>query len=230
MNYLIVDDNTLARMSLRELISQTNLLEFAGECSNGAEAYQFITSRQVDLLFLDIEMPGISGIELMKSLPTKPIIIFTSAKKNYAVDVFDLNVADYIIKPVTPARLLEAITKAGKIFEKRNATISKVEKEFIFLKDKKALKKINISDILWIEAMGDYIKIHTPEKWYMAHTSLRLLEEKLPYEKFMKIHRSYIVALNKIDSIEDNIIHINKSMIPLADSCRQQLLEKLNTI
>jgi two-component system, LytTR family, response regulator len=230
MNYLIVDDNTLARMSLKELISQTNLLEFAGECSNGAEAYQFITSRQVDLLFLDIEMPGISGIELMKSLPTKPIIIFTSAKKNYAVDVFDLNVADYIIKPVTPARLLEAITKAGKIFEKRNATISKVEKEFIFLKDKKALKKINISDILWIEAMGDYIKIHTPEKWYMAHTSLRILEEKLPHEKFMKIHRSYIVALNKIDSIEDNIIHINKSMIPLADSCRQQLLEKLNTI
>jgi DNA-binding LytR/AlgR family response regulator len=230
MNYLIVDDNTLARMSLRELISQTNLLEFAGECSNGTEAYQFITSRQVDLLFLDIEMPGITGIELMKSLPVKPIIIFTSAKKNYAVDVFDLNVADYIIKPVTPARLLEAITKAGKIFETRNATISKVEKEFIFLKDKKALKKINISDILWIEAMGDYIKIHTPEKWYMAHTSLRILEEKLPHEKFMKIHRSYIVALNKIDSIEDNVIHINKSMIPLADSCRQQLLEKLNTI
>ena len=193
MNYLIVDDNTLARMSLKELVSQTNLLEYAGECSNGTEAYQFITSRQVDLVFLDIEMPGITGIELMKSLPVKPIIIFTSAKKNYAVDVFDLNVADYIIKPVTPARLLEAITKAGKIFENRNATISKVEKEFIFLKDKKALKKINFSEILWIEAMGDYIKIHTVEKWYMAHTSLRLLEEKLPPEKFMKIHRSYIV-------------------------------------
>jgi DNA-binding LytR/AlgR family response regulator len=126
--------------------------------------------------------------------------------------------------------LLEAITKAGKIFENRNATISIVEKEYIFLKDKKALKKINISEILWIEAMGDYIKIHVPEKWYMAHTSLRQLEEKLSPEKFMKIHRSYIVALNKIDSIEDNVIHINKNTIPLADSCRQLLFEKINTI
>jgi DNA-binding LytR/AlgR family response regulator len=230
MNYLIVDDNKLARMSLKELVSQTKLLEFAGECSSAAEAYQFINTHQVDLLFLDIEMPGISGIDLMKSLPVKPIIIFISAKQNYAVDVFDLNVADYLIKPVTPSRLLEAITKAGKIFENRNATISIVEKEYIFLKDKKALKKINISEILWIEAMGDYIKIHVPEKWYMAHTSLRQLEEKLSPEKFMKIHRSYIVALNKIDSIEDNVIHINKNTIPLADSCRQLLFEKINTI
>ena len=217
-------------MSLRELISQTKLLEFAGECSSGAEAYQFITTGQVDILFLDIEMPGITGIELMKSLPVKPIIIFTTAKRDYAIDVFDLNVADYLIKPVTPQRLLEAITKAGKIFENRNATISRVEKEFIFLKDKKILKKINISEILWIEAMGDYIKIHTPEKWYMAHTSLRQLEVKLPTEKFMKIHRSYIIALNKIDSIEDNVIHVNNNMIPLADSCRQQLFEKINMI
>jgi len=230
MNYLIVDDNKLARMSLRELISQTNLLEFAGECSSGAEAYQFITSQRVDILFLDIEMPGITGIDLMKSLPAKPIIIFTTAKQNYVFDVFDLNVADYLIKPVTPSRLLEAITKAEKIYKYRNATISSVEKEFIFLKDKKVLKKINISEILWIEAMGDYIKIHVPEKWYMAHTSLRLLEDKLPPEKFMKIHRSYIIALNKIDSIEDNVIHINKNMIPLADSCRQQLFEKINMI
>ena len=230
MNYLIVDDNKLARMSLRELISQTKLLEFAGECSSGTEAYQFITTGQVDILFLDIEMPGITGIELMKSLPEKPIIIFTTAKRDYAIDVFDLNVADYLIKPITPPRLLEAITKAGKIFENRNATISRVEKEFIFLKDKKVLKKINISEILWIEAMGDYIKIHTPEKWYMAHTTLRQLEVKLPTEKFMKIHRSYIIALNKIDSIEDNVIHVNNNMIPLADSCRQQLFEKINMI
>lgn len=217
-------------MALRELISQANLLEFAGECANGTEAYEFITSKQVDLLFLDIEMPELSGIELMKSLPVKPIIIFTTSKKDYAIDVFDLNVADYLLKPISQSRLLEAITKAKKIFESRISTLSKVEKEFIFLKDKKALKKINITDILFIEAMGDYIKIHIPEKWYMAHTSLRILEEKLPAEKFMKIHRSYIVALNKIDSIEDNVIHINKNMIPLADSIRQQLFEKLNMI
>jgi DNA-binding LytR/AlgR family response regulator len=230
MKYLIVDDNKLARMALRELISQANLLEFAGECTNGTEAYEFITSKQVDLLFLDIEMPELSGIELMKSLPVKPIIIFTTSKKDYAIDVFDLNVADYLLKPISLSRLLEAITKAKKIFESRISTISKVEKEFIFLKDKKALKKINIAEILFIEAMGDYIKIHIPEKWYMAHTSLRILEEKLPAEKFMKVHRSYIVALNKIDSIEDNVIHINKNMIPLADSNRQQLFEKLNMI
>jgi DNA-binding LytR/AlgR family response regulator len=230
MKYLIVDDNKLARMSLRELVSQTNLMDFTGECTNGTEAYEFITSNQVDLVFLDVEMPGMTGIELMKSLPNKPIIIFTSAKKNYAVDVFDLNVADYVLKPVQMPRLMEAITKARKIFETKSTSVSKVEKEFLFIKDKKVLKKINLVDILWIEAMGDYIKIHTKDKWNMANTSLRALEERLSPEKFMKVHRSYIVSIDKIEYIEDNVIYINNSPVPLADSYRNALYERLDML
>ena len=230
MKCLIVDDNKLARMALTELLTQARLVKLVGECSNGMEAYEFIKSNNVDLVFLDIEMPGMSGIDLLKSLPDPPIVIFSTAKKNYAVDAFELNVADYLVKPVAMPRLLLALQKAQSIFKHRNDTISKVANEFIFLKDKGALRKINLDDILWIEALGDYVKIHISGKWFMLHTTLKALETKLPSGKFLKVHRSYIIALDKIDYIEEGVIYIERSPIPLTETYRNQLLEKLHLI
>ncbi len=230
MKCLIVDDNKLARMAMKEFISQIKSVTLVGECSTGLEAYEFINNNQVDLVILDIEMPGMSGIELLQSLNNKPIIIFSTSNSNYAVDAFDLNVADFVVKPVTFPRLLQAIEKAQSIYDHRNTSVSRIEPDFIFLKDKGALVKISFSDILWMEAMGDYVKIYTPEKWFMAHTTMKSVEIKLPQANFMRIHRSYIVAINKIERIKEGAIIIGSSSVPLAETYRSQLMDRLNFI
>jgi DNA-binding LytR/AlgR family response regulator len=230
MNCLIVDDNKIARMLLMEFVSKMKQLTIVGECTNGVEAYDFLATNPVDLVFLDVEMPGMSGIELLQSLTKKPIVIFLTAKKSYAIDAFDLNVADYIVKPVTLPRLLQAVEKAQHIFSHRNDTFSKVEQDFVFLKEKGTLRKIKLEDIVCVEAQGDYVKIHTHDKWHMVHTTLKAMEEKLTSAKFIKVHRSYIVAVEKIDYIEENSIYINKTAVPLADSYKMQLMDRLNLL
>jgi DNA-binding LytR/AlgR family response regulator len=230
MKCLIVDDNKMARMATAELLNQTKMVKVTGECSSGLEAYTFIKSNPVDLVILDIEMPGMSGIDLLKSLPDAPIVIFSTAKKNYAVDAFELNVADYIIKPVSLPRLLQAIEKARSIFKHRHDVVSKIAHDFIFLKDKGTLRKIKLSDILWIEALGDYVKIHVTDKWFMLHTTLKQLEGKLPSANFLKVHRSYIIALDKIDYIEEGVIYVNRAPVPLTETYRNLLMERLNLI
>ncbi|MBY0476594.1 MAG: LytTR family DNA-binding domain-containing protein [Chitinophagaceae bacterium] len=230
MKCLIVDDNKLARMALKEFISQIKTLTLLGESTTGMEAYEFINTKPVDLVFLDIEMPGMSGIELLQSLSNKPIIIFSTSNSNYAVDAFDLNVADFVVKPVTFPRLLQSVEKAQSIYDHRNTSVSRIEPDFIFLKDKGALVKISFSDILWMEAMGDYVKIYTSEKWFMAHTTMKSVEIKLPQANFMRVHRSYIVAISKIERIKEGAIIIGTSSVPLAETYRSQLMDRLNLI
>lgn len=217
-------------MALKEFISQIKTLTLLGESTTGMEAYEFINTKPVDLVFLDIEMPGMSGIELLQSLSNKPIIIFSTSNSNYAVDAFELNVADFIVKPITFPRLLQSVEKAQSIYDHRNTSVSRIEPDFIFLKDKGALVKISFSDILWMEAMGDYVKIYTPEKWFMAHTTMKSVEVKLPQANFMRVHRSYIVAISKIERIKEGAIIIGTSSVPLAETYRSQLMDRLNLI
>lgn len=230
MRCLIVDDNELARVMLGHLVTQTGLLEVIGQCRDAIEAHQHITRDSPDLVFLDIEMPGMSGIELLHSLPRKPLIIFTTSTRDYALEAFELNVVDYLLKPVTLPRLLQAIEKAREVLQRDNTEVNKVDEENIFIRDNGTLKKIRMDEILWIEAMGDYIKIFTPGKWHIVHTTLKAVEEKIRSAKLMRIHRSYIVSLNKIDSIEDGVLNIMSTPIPVADSYRSQLMKKLKLL
>lgn len=227
---LIVDDNDMARLTLRELVSYANALVVMGECRNAMEAHREISKTPPDLVFLDIEMPGMNGIELLRSLPKKPLIIFTTSKKDYAVEAFELNVVDYLIKPVTMPRLLQAIEKAREIMDRNNSEVKQLDADHLFIRDNGALKKIKLEDILWIEAMGDYIKIYTPGKWHIVHTTLKAVEEKINSQQLMRIHRSYIVALNKIDSIEDNVLNIMNTPIPVAESYKSQLMQRLKLL
>ncbi len=227
---LIVDDNDMARLTLRELVSHANALIVAGECRNAMEAHREISKSRPDLVFLDIEMPGMNGIELLRSLPKKPLIIFTTSKKDYAVEAFELNVVDYLIKPVTMPRLLQAIEKAREIMDRSQSEVKQSDGDHLFIRDNGTLKKIKLDDILWIEAMGDYIKIYTPGKWHIVHTTLKAVEEKINSQQLMRIHRSYIVALNKIDSIEDNVLNIMNTPIPVAESYRGQLMQRLKLL
>lgn len=231
MRCLIVDDNQLARMAMKQLVGQVQMLELIAECSDAMEAYNYLNSGQVDLLFLDIEMPGMTGIELTKKLGNKKsLIIFTTAKTDYAVEAFELNVVDYIVKPVSAARFLQAVEKAKEAFESNKQEVKIEASEFVFVKDNGILKKLNVDDILYLEAMGDYVKVHTSQKFHVLHSTLKSIEEKLPLNKFLRIHRSYIVSLQKIDFIQDGVISIGKSSIPVAETYKSALNKRLNLL
>jgi two-component system LytT family response regulator len=231
MNCLIIDDNKMARTAMKQLVSQVEDLTVAGECSNAMEAYNLMQSQHIDVLLLDIEMPDMTGLELTRHLGNKkPIIVFTTSKKEYAVDAFELNVADYIVKPVTPPRFLQAVEKVREIFSSNKSDVSIGEKEFVFIRDNGILKRLLIEDIHFLEAMGDYVKVFTQQKFHAIHTTLKTVEEKLPPDKFLRVHRSYIVALNKIEKIEEGVIVINNKPVPVADAYRSTLNKRLNIL
>lgn len=231
MNCLIVDDNKMARIAMKQLASQVNDLNVIGECATAMDAYNLLQSQPVDLLLLDIEMPEMTGLELTRHLgEKKPIIVFTTSKKDYAADAFELNVADYIVKPVTVARFFQAVDKAREIYNSTREEMIIEEKEFVFIRDNGILKRLLLEDILFLEAMGDYVKVFTLQKFHAVHTTLKNVEEKLPPNKFLRIHRSYIVALNKIDKIEEGVIIIHSKTIPVADAYRSTLNKRLNIL
>lgn len=231
MNTLIIDDNKIARTTLKHLASQIKDIDVCGECVNAMDAYNMLQTQPIDLLLLDIEMPDMSGIELTKNLEGKrPIIIFTTSKKEYALEAFELNIADYILKPVTPARFLQAIDKARELFESKKTEIKTEKDEFIFIRDSNIVRRLNINEILFAEAMGDYVKLYTTHRFFAIHTTLKLIEERLPSTKFLRTHRSYIVALDKIDTIQDGALVINGNSVPVSDAYRAQLNKRMNIL
>jgi len=231
MNILIVDDNKIARTTLKQMASQVKDISFAGECANAMEAYNLLLEQPVDLLLLDIEMPGMTGLELTKNLGAKgPVIIFTTSKKEYAAEAFELNVADYIVKPVTPARFIQAVDKAREVLQSRLEDYKISNDEFLFIRDSNIVRKLKLDDILFAEAMGDYVKLHTFQKFFAIHTTLKAVEERLPASKFLRVHRSYIVAISKIDTIQDGTLVINGKPVPVADAYRSSLNKRMNIL
>lgn len=231
MKCLIVDDNKIARTTMRHLAGQVKDITIAGDYADAGDAYHFLKNNPVDIVLLDIEMPGMNGIELTKNLDKPaPLIIFTTAKKDYAVDAFELNVADYIVKPVTPARFLQAIDKAREMLASRKVQVRMEEDEFIFIRDTNIIHRIKIDDILFAEAMGDYVKIHTAIKFYAIHTTLKSVEDRLPASKFIRVHRSFIAGLYKIDGIQDGALVISGKSVPVADAYRAGLNKRMNIL
>jgi DNA-binding LytR/AlgR family response regulator len=231
MNCLIVDDNKIARTTMKQLASQVKDIYVSGECANAMEAYNQLQEHQVDLVLLDIEMPGMTGLELIKNLGSKrPVIIFTTSKKEYAAEAFELNVADYIVKPVTPPRFIQAIDKAREILQSNNEEVKMNEEEFVFIRDSNLIRRLNLDDLLFAEAMGDYVKLHTAQKFFAVHTTLKTVEERLPVSKFIRVHRSYIVALNKVDTLQDGALIINGKSLPVSDAYRLALNKKMKIL
>lgn len=216
---------------MKQLVSQVKDVVVVGECTSAMDAYNELQELPVDLVLLDIEMPGMSGLELTRNLGNKkPVIIFTTSKKEYAAEAFELNVADYIVKPVTPARFIQAIVKAREILESNSEEVKINEEEFIFIRDSNVVKRLKLDDILYAESMGDYVKLHTVQKFFAIHTTLKAVEERLPVSKFLRIHRSYIVAINKIDTIQDGALIINNKPLPVSDAYRAALNKRMNIL
>ena len=231
MNALIVDDNKIARTTMKQLASLVKDIVLAGECANAMDAYNLLQEEPVDLILLDIEMPGMTGLELTKNLGNKrPVIIFTTSKKEYAAEAFELNVADYIVKPVTPVRFIQAVDKARDILNSNKEEVKFSDEEFVFIRDSNIVRRLKLDDILFAEAMGDYVKLHTLQKFFAIHTTLKAVGEKLPASRFFRVHRSYIVAVNKIDTIQDGALIINSKSLPVADAYRAALNKRMDIL
>jgi DNA-binding LytR/AlgR family response regulator len=231
MNALVIDDNKIARTTTRQLAGKVSDISIVAECASAMEAYNLLLAQPVDLLLLDIEMPGMSGLELTKNLVNKrPVIIFITSKKEYAVDAFDLNVADYIVKPLSPTRFIQAIDKARVILESNREEVNLKEDEFIFIRDSNIVRRLKLDKILYAEAMGDYVKLFTPEKFYAIHSTLKTVEERLPGSNFLRVHRSYVVAVDKIDSMEAGVLIVNGKPLPVADAYRSTLNKRMNIL
>jgi DNA-binding LytR/AlgR family response regulator len=231
MNALIIDDNKIARATIKQLADRVNDIAVVAECSTAMEAYNLLQVQPVDLLLLDIEMPGMTGLELTKNLVNKrPVIIFITSKRDYAADAFDLNVVDYIIKPVTSSRFIQAIDKAREVWESNKEEVKLREDEFVFVRDTNIVRRLKLDNILYAEAMGDYVKLYTAEKFYAVHTTLKSVEERLPASRFLRVHRSYLVSIGKIDTIEGGVLIVSGKPVPVADAYRAALNKRLNIL
>jgi len=224
MNCLIVDDHDLFRMVTKKLLNLDSSLVLMGECENAIDAFQKIRDLPIDIVFLDICMPGMSGIELAKALKEKrPLIIFTSSFADYAVDAFELNVVDFLLKPISPARFLMAVDKA-KTFADKNLAVNREQfSEFTFIRDGNKVHRLKIVDILFFEANGDYVKVNLGNKSYSIHSSIKIIEQRLPKHLFLRVHRSFLININKIDGTEGKTLVINKHLIPVSDAYRANL-------
>ena len=232
LDCIIVDDSQLARSAMKHLVEQVEFLNLKHDCEKPLDAFNYLKNEKIDLVFLDVEMPEMNGLELIRSLEKRPIIIFVSAKKEYAIEAFELNVADYIIKPVTLPRFIKAVNRAKELFESKGEKVEVPENEleFIFVKSKSIITKIRIQDIFHLQALGDYVNIYTTEKMYTVHITLSGIEKKLPPKKFYRLHRSYIIALDKIHHIEGETLYVNHQAIPIGEQYKQALLKKINYI
>ena len=231
MTCLIVDDNPMARLALRNMTSDIGNLELVGECDSAVQAYNFLNKTPVDLLLLDVEMPGMSGLDLLKSLDHPPLVVLITAKSDYATESFDLEVVDYIVKPVTQPRLLKALHRAGERHNALQVMQSQGDDTtYLFVRVNNQFMRIDFDDILFVQAMGDYVKFQTAQKMHAVHMTMKAAEDRLPVDRFMRVHRSYIVALNKIESLEQNSIQIDTHVIPVSENFKQTLLERMNVL
>jgi DNA-binding LytR/AlgR family response regulator len=226
MRCLVIDDEPLARQILEGYIEQLTSLSHVGSCKNAVEAFTLLHQEKIDLMFLDINMPGINGLNFLKSLNNPPIVIFTTAYAEYAVEAFELEAADYLLKPITPERFLKSIQKV--IGKKVEITPNNSEVKSIFVKVDKRLVKINFEDILYIEALGDYIKIITPEETFVTYHTMNKFEELLPTQYFGRIHRSFIINLMRIKFLEGNYLKIGEVELPIGASFKEALMMKLS--
>jgi DNA-binding LytR/AlgR family response regulator len=220
----------MARILLRQLLEQIPAIVITGECDNAVDALAVLNKAETDILFLDIEMPGMSGIDLLKLLPVRPLTILTSAHKGYGSEAFELNVVDYLVKPLLLPRTMMAINRAAELLRQKDVYLNEVQREHIFIKENKIIRKLLIDDIYLFESKGDYVKIYVTDKYHVVHATLKLFEDRMSSSRFMRVHRSFIIAIDKIDYIEENILYINNNPVPLSESYRSQFLKKLNLL
>jgi DNA-binding LytR/AlgR family response regulator len=225
---LVVDDEQLARTLLQDFISKLPQLELVASCKNSMQAIEVLQKESVDLMFLDVQMPDLSGIDMLKTLTHKPVVIFTTAYPDYALEGYSLDVTDYLLKPFSFERFVQSVNKAAELIRLKKSAISETSKnEFLILNADHKIYKVRLEDILYIEGWKEYVRYHTHEKQYVVLQSLKSLVQSLPADRFMRIHRSYIIALDKVTALEGNQVEIAGKNIPIGKSYKEEVLSKV---
>lgn len=226
MNCIIVDDEEISRKVVEKCAERAGFLNIIGVCESAIEAKKLLETNTVDVIFLDIEMPEMSGLDLIRNFKEIPQIVFISSKSDYAAEAFDYDVTDYIVKPVDYARFLKAAEKAKEIHE----NIQRQGADHIFIKKESRLVRVDFKDIHWVEALADYVNIYTPKERHTVLSTMKAIEAKLPESQFMRIHRSYIVRLDQIREIEDNNVALEGKNLPISRSKKDEFLSRMNTL
>ncbi len=228
---LVVDDEELARTLLKTYLGRLPNLELVASCANPLEAMSILQQEHIDLLFLDIQMPELTGIEFLRTLTKKPLVIFTTAYAEFALEGYALDVTDYLLKPFSFERFVQAVNKSAALLQARakaglhtNSETQAPGKDHILVKADHKVHRIKLDDILFIQSMREYVAFHTAAGRLLSLNSLKSLEESLPPERFIRIHKSYIVAIDKIDTLEGNLVHVGKEKLPIGASYREAVV------
>lgn len=225
MNCIVVDDDKISRELICSYINDTDDLDLVKECKSAIEAANYLSKNDVDLIFLDIEMPKMSGIDLLKSMQNHPQVVLITSKDKYAVEAFEFDVTDYLVKPCKYARFLKAVEKVRN--NNKTVVLDSIQEDCLFVKVDSELVNIPTKEILWVEALGDYVSFMTAAKKYMVLSTMANIETRLPQSQFIRVHRSYFVRIDRIKKIAEDIILVENKLIPVSKSYKKELITRL---
>ena len=226
INCLVVDDEPIAREGIMEYIRQIDYLNPVAQCKSAAEAAGLLQKNKIDLIFLDIQMPKLTGIEFVKALADPPLVIFTTAYSEYALEGFELDVVDYLLKPISFARFLKSAEKAQNYLHARNKEVS-ITNDFFFIKCNGKIEKILMAEVVYIEAMANYVIIYTRQKKYITYLTFSGIEDQLPAHLFVRIHKSYLVAISAIQTIDGNEVITGLMRLPISKNYRNEVMSRI---
>ena len=227
INCIVVDDEPIARKGMMEHIGRTDFLQPVAECKTAMEAAVYLQKNKVDLIYLDIQMPNLSGIDFIKNSSTLPPVILATAFPEYAVEGFELDILDYLLKPVSFQRFLKSALRAQEFLSLKSQREMPVTENFFFIKCNQRIEKIMMADVLYIEGMSNYIIVHSVHKKYVAYLTFKGIEEKLPDHLFIRIHKSFLVSINAVQSIDSTEVKLEKITLPLSKIYKEQVMHKI---
>lgn len=232
MNCIIVDDEPLARQAVERQITKTGVLNCLGSFNSAISASRFMEENQVDLIFLDIQMPHITGLEFARTIPKETLVIFTTAYAEYALDSYEVEAIDYLVKPIKGERFLKAIHKAlsyhSLLLKGNKDNIENIEEEYLYIRSERKYNKINLDDILFIEGLKDYVIVHTKDERIITKMNLKTIHAKLPQKIFLRVNKSYVVNTHHIDSFDNNGIQIHSHLVPIGNSYREPFFSEFS--
>jgi DNA-binding LytR/AlgR family response regulator len=225
LSCIIVDDEPVARKILHEFVEQVPFMDLQGKFENAIKAEAFLKNNAVDMIFLDIEMPKISGLQFLQKMHVESMVILTTAFPQYALEGYELDIIDYLLKPFAFSRFLKAVQKAKDFYQMKHAATGTVLPSYIFIKSEKRIEKVELSDILYAESVGNYVSIYTENKRIIAYLTMKSLESQLPLNEFIKIHQSYLVNCSRIEAIDGNEIKIRDRSLPMSRNYREMVMK-----
>ncbi len=228
INCLVVDDEPIAREGIMEYVRQVDYLNPMAQCKSAAEAAGLLQKHKIDLIFLDIQMPKLSGIEFVRALAEPPLVIFTTAYSEYALEGFELDVVDYLLKPISFARFLKAAEKAQNYMNARNKEVS-ITNDFFFIKCNGKIEKIIMSEVIYIEAMANYVIIYTKQKKYITYLTFSGIEEQLPANLFVRIHKSFLIAISAIQTIDGDEVITTSMRLPISKNYKNAVMSRIES-